>query len=57
MGQFVLGGLASAIGLGALYGASQAHDNDLLYVGGLALFAGSVLYVFNLVRRNVGSEH
>jgi hypothetical protein len=56
MGQFVLGGLAAAVGVGALYGASLAKEGPL-YVAGLLLFAGAVLYVFNLVRRNVDGGH
>jgi hypothetical protein len=53
VGPWVLGGIMALLALLGLGLASRAQD-DVLYGTGLGLFVFCVLFIFYLIRRNVG---
>lgn len=53
MANWILGGVMVVVGLLGLFMASSAGDG-IIYATGLVLFAFCVLFIFGLIRRNVG---
>jgi hypothetical protein len=53
VGPWVLGGVMALLALLGFGLASRAQD-DVLYGTGLGLFVFCVLFIFYLIRRNVG---
>ena len=55
-GHWVVGALFAVIGLFSLYLASKAED-QMMYVGGIAFFFASVLFIFWLINKVTDEKH
>ena len=50
VGNWVIGGMSAALGVGGLFVSAQASAGSVGYYGGLAMFAICTLFIMHLIR-------